>query len=292
MHHTTTLNGAGLGLRRELLPELLPDTGQPPPEGIGFLELAPENWMGLGGAAARRLRQLTERYAVVCHGLSLSLGGPRPLDVALLEGIRDFMDTHGIALYTEHLSWCGDEAGHLYDLLPLPFTEEAVRHVAGRIRQTQDILGRRIGVENTSTYLVAPGAEMDEAGFVSAVAIEADCLLHLDVNNLYVNGVNHGVDALTSLRAMPLERVAYLHVAGHYVEPDGLLVDTHGAEVIDPVWSLLATAYAHCGPVPTCLERDFNIPPLADLMPELARIRQLQRQAGPGAGAPIERRAA
>ena len=131
MHHTTTLNGAGLGLRRELLPELLPNTGQPP-QGIGFLELAPENWMGLGGSPARRLRQLTERYAVVCHGLSLSLGGPRPLDVALLEGIRDFMDTHGIALYTEHLSWCGDEAGHLYDLLPLPFTEEAVRHVAGQ----------------------------------------------------------------------------------------------------------------------------------------------------------------
>lgn len=273
------LHGAGLGLRRQLLPELLTARGVPVPEGIGFFELAPENWMGLEGRPARQLRQLTEGHAFACHGLSLSLGGPRPLDVALLHGIRDFMDTHGIALYTEHLSWCGDQAGHLYDLLPLPFTGEAVRHVAARIRQAQDILGRRIGVENTSTYLVPPGAEMDEAAFVTAVVREADCLLHLDVNNLHVNGVNHGADALACLDALPLDRVAYMHVAGHYVEPDGLLVDTHGAEVIDPVWALLQAAYERCGPIPTCLERDFNIPPLAELMPEVMRIRELQDQA-------------
>lgn len=271
---TSLLHGAGLGLRRELLPALEEQV----PEGIGFFELAPENWMGLGGRHARRLRQLTERHAFACHGLSLSLGGPRPLDVGLLEDIRGFMDTHGITLYTEHLSWCGDEAGHLYDLLPLPLTEEAVHHAATRIRQAQDVLGRRIGIENTSTYLVPPGAEMDEAAFVAAVVREADCLLHLDVNNVHVNSVNHGFDALAYLDALPLDRVVYMHVAGHYVEPDGLLVDTHGAEVIDPVWALLQAAYERCGPVPTCLERDFNIPPLAELMPELMRIRHLQQQ--------------
>lgn len=271
---TSSLHGAGLGLRRELLPALEEQV----PDGIGFFELAPENWMGLGGRHARRLRQLTERHAFACHGLSLSLGGPRPLDVGLLEDIRGFMDTHGITLYTEHLSWCGDEAGHLYDLLPLPLTEEAVHHAAKRIRQAQDVLGRRIGIENTSTYLVPPGAEMDEAAFVAAVVQEADCLLHLDVNNVHVNSVNHGFDALAYLDALPLDRVAYMHVAGHHVEPDGLLVDTHGAEVIDPVWSLLQAAYERCGPVPTCLERDFHIPPLAELMPELMRIRQLQQQ--------------
>ena len=277
----SVLQGAGLGLRRELLPELLLERGVQVPEGIGFFELAPENWMGLGGRPARQLRQLTERHAFACHGLSLSLGGPRSLDAALLEGIRVFMDTHGIALYTEHLSWCGDEAGHLYDLLPLPLTDEAVKHVAARIRQAQDVLGRRIGIENTSTYLVPPGAEMSEAAFVAAVVREADCLLHLDINNVHVNSVNHGFDALDYLDALPLDRVAYMHVAGHHMEPDGLLVDTHGADVIDPVWALLQAAYDRCGPVATCLERDFNIPPLAELMPEVMHIRHLQQQCRP-----------
>lgn len=276
---SSVLQGAGLGLRRELLPELLLEQGVQVPEGIGFFELAPENWMGLGGRPARQLRQLTERHAFACHGLSLSLGGPRPLDVALLEGIGVFMDTHGIALYTEHLSWCSDEAGHLYDLLPLPLTDEAVKHAAARIRQAQDVLGRRIGIENTSTYLVPPGSEMSEAAFVAAVVREADCLLHLDINNVHVNSVNHGFDALAYLNALPLDRVAYMHVAGHHVEPDGLLVDTHGADVIDPVWALLQAAYDRCGPVATCLERDFNIPPLAELMPEVMRIRHLQQQS-------------
>lgn len=274
-HPSFKVQGAGLGLRRTLLPDLLAQV----PDGIGFFEVAPENWMGLGGRPARQLRQLSERHAFACHGLSLSLGGPRPLDVALLGGIRAFMDTHGISLYTEHLSWCGDEAGHLYDLLPLPFTDEAVRHVAARIRQAQDILGRRIGVENTSTYLVPPGAQMDEAAFVNAVVREADCLLHLDVNNVHVNSVNHGFDAMACLLAMPLDRVAYVHVAGHCVEADGLLVDTHGAAVIDPVWALLRAAYERCGPVPTCLERDVNIPPLADLMHEVRHIARLQADA-------------
>lgn len=262
---------AGLGLRRELIDALLAESPAP----LSFLELAPENWLAMGGRSARQLEALAERYALVCHGLSLDLGGPRPLDETLLQRIRDFMSRYRVRLYTEHLSWCGDD-GHLYDLLPIPLTGDAVRWVAARIRRTQDILGQRIGIENASAYIIPPGAEMSEAEFVRAVVEEADCWLHLDVNNLYVNSRNFGFDALDYLHQLPLDRVCYVHVAGHYVEDDGLLIDTHGAEVVDPVWALLAEAYRHTGLVPTCLERDFNIPALAELLQELARIREIQ----------------
>lgn len=263
--------GAGLGFRRELIPAF--DAGVP--ASIAFFELAPENWAGLGGRAAKQLRRHTERFPFVCHGLSLSLGGPLPLDEGLLKTIRAFMAEHGMALYTEHLSWCSDD-GHLYDLLPIPFTEEAVRWTAARIRRTQDILGMRIGLENASYYVAPPGAEMGETEFINAVIAEADCLLHLDVNNIYVNSRNFGFDALDFMNALPLERTCYIHVAGHYTEPDGLLIDTHGAEVVDPVWSLLEAAYARTGPVPTCLERDFNIPDLAALTREVELIERIQ----------------
>lgn len=266
--------GAGLGFRRELIAALKDGV----PDAIDFFEIAPENWAGMGGRSARELRHFTERHPFVCHGLSLSLGGPGELDAVLLRRIRAFMAEHGIGLYTEHLSWCAD-AGHLYELLPIPCTEDAVRWTAARIRQAQDILGCRIGIENASYYLAPPGAEMSEAEFISAVVHEADCLLHLDVNNIYVNSCNFGFAALDFLHALPLERTCYVHVAGHYVEPDGLLVDTHGAAVIDPVWSLLAAAYQRIGgTVPTCLERDFNIPDLAPLTAEVEQIARLQAQ--------------
>jgi len=263
--------GAGLGFRRELLPEL--EAGVP--DAVQFFELAPENWAGMGGRSARQLRAFTERYPFVCHGLSLSVGGQRPLDTDLLLRTRDFMVTHGIGLYTEHLSWSND-AGQLYDLLPLPCTGEAVHWAAARIRQAQDVLGCRIGIENASRYVTPPGAEMDEASFIRAVVEEADCLLHLDVNNILVNARNFGFDPFDFLHALPLTRTCYIHVAGHHVEDDGLLIDTHGAPVIDPVWDLLAEAYRHTGPVPTCLERDFGFPPLAELAEEVARIARLQ----------------
>lgn len=265
------LLGAGLGFRRELISAL--DGGVPP--GIAFFELAPENWLDIGGRSARTLRRYTERFPFVCHGLSLSLGGPSPLDENLLRAIKRFMAEHGMSLYTEHLSWCSDD-GHLYDLLPIPFTEDAVRWTAARIRQAQDVLGMQIGLENASYYVAPPGAEMSEAEFINAVIAEADCLLHLDVNNLYVNSRNFGFDAQAFMAALPLERTCYLHVAGHFTEPDGLLIDTHGAEVIDPVWTLLEAAYARTGPLPTCLERDFNIPDLAVLTREVEVIERIQ----------------
>lgn len=268
-------HGAGLGFRRELIAPLKAGV----PEAIRFFEIAPENWAGMGGLSAKDLRHFTERYPFVCHGLSLSLGGPGPLDEALLRRIKSFMAEHGIALYTEHLSWCADDR-QLYDLLPIPLTEQAVKWTVERIRRAQDILGQRIGIENASYYVAPPGAEMSEAEFISAIVREADCLLHLDVNNIYVNSQNFGFDPLAFMHALPLERTGYVHVAGHYVEPDGLLIDTHGAEVIDPVWALLEAAYARIGgEVPTCLERDFNFPDFFRLTVEVEQIARLQAAA-------------
>ncbi|MHB8914780.1 MAG: HvfB family MNIO-type RiPP peptide maturase [Thiobacillus sp.] len=268
---SSRLTGAGLGFRRELLPALKTHV----PEAIQFFEIAPENWIDMGGAYGRALHSYTERYPFVLHGLSLSLGGPPPLDEMLLHKIRQFMDQHAISLYTEHLSYCSDD-GHLYDLLPIPFTAEAVSYVAARIRRAQDILERRIAIENASFYTNTPIAEMDEITFIRAVLDEADCDLHLDVNNVYVNSVNHRYDPAAFIRALPTERIVYMHVAGHYHEADDLIVDTHGADVIDPVWQLLDDAYRTHGVVPTLLERDFNFPPLEVLVSEVEHIAQIQ----------------
>ncbi|HBZ30037.1 MAG TPA: DUF692 domain-containing protein [Nitrosomonas nitrosa] len=270
------LTGAGLGFRRELIPALK----QHVPEVISFFEIAPENWIDIGGRPGRELCSFTERYPFVCHGLSLSIGGPLPLDEVLLHQIRQFLDQHQILLYTEHLSYCSDD-GHLYDLLPIPFTEEAVRYVAARIRRVQDILERRIALENASFYLRAPITEMDEVDFIRAVLTEADCDLHLDVNNVYVNSVNHAYDPIDFIRAMPTERIVYMHMAGHYNEAADLIIDTHGADVIDPVWTLLDETYHIHGIAPTLLERDFNIPPLSELIHEVERIAQIQTQHTP-----------
>ena len=267
--------GAGLGFRRELIETLKAGV----PESIRFFELAPENWAGMGGRSGKDLRHFTERHPFVCHGLSLSLGGSSPLDETLLRRIKAFMAEHGMGLYTEHLSWCSDDA-HLYDLLPIPFTGDAVRWVADRLRRAQDILEMKIGIENASYYVAPPGAEMSETEFIAAIVAEADCLLHLDVNNIYVNSRNFGFDPLEFMTALPLEKTCYIHVAGHYTEPDGLLVDTHGAEVIDPVWGLLEEAYRRTGPVPTCLERDTNIPELEELVGELKVIAEILRRTG------------
>jgi uncharacterized protein (UPF0276 family) len=229
----------------------------------------------MGGSRRRDLHHFAERRPLVAHGLSLILGGPTPLDELFLQRVKRFLDEYRIDLFTEHLSWCGDD-GHLYDLLPIPFTGDAVRHVAARIRRTQDILERRIAIENASYYVAPAIAELSEIEFIKAVLEEADCGLLLDVNNIYVNAINHGYPALDFLRALPAGRVWYLHVAGHYVEAPDLRVDTHGADVCEAVWSLLAAAYAHCGPAPTLLERDFNFPPRAELLGEIDRVRTLQ----------------
>lgn len=259
----------GLGLRRALLDDL----EQAPPGDIDFLECAPENWIGLGGMPGERLRGLSARYPLTCHGLSLSLGGSAPLDLDFVDRVGRFLDTHQVRLYSEHLSYCSDD-GHLYDLLPLPFTDEAVRHTAARIAQVQDRLGRRIAVENVSTYLT-PHAAMSELDFTLAVLEEADCDLLLDVNNVYVNAINHRFDPVEFIDGLPASRVVCLHVAGHYDEADDLKIDTHGSAVIDPVWALLAQARARFGPRPALLERDFNFPTYAELRGELQQMRRI-----------------
>lgn len=272
-NETFQISGAGLGFRRcmtESFTEV--DASQ-----VDFLEVAPENWMGLGGRFGKAFREYTERFPFVTHGLSLSLGGPSPLDLEFLGKLKTFIEVHNIRGYSEHLSYCTDE-GHLYDLMPIPFTEEAVKHVVGRIRQTQDILQQRIAIENVS-YYAAPGAEMSEMEFLRAVLQEADCDLLLDVNNIYVNSVNHGYDAAEFLAQIPGERISYIHVAGHYNEADDLIVDTHGADVVDPVWALLQQTYQQFGVKPTLLERDFNIPAMPELLTEVDQIRDYQTQA-------------
>ena len=265
------LQGVGLGLRRIHLDPL----AEAIPEPIRFLEIAPENWMRVGGRLGRLFRQLTESTPFSAHGLSLSLGSTDPLDVAFLKELKTFLNDHSILAYSEHLSYCSDQ-GHLYDLMPIPFTEEAAAHVARRIIETQEILERRIAIENVSYYL-APGQEMEEIDFLLRVLELADCDLLLDVNNVYVNSVNHRYSADAFLAKLPGSRITGLHIAGHYVEAEDLLIDTHGASPVAPVWSLLASAYDRFGVLPTLLERDFNIPPLKDLKPELDRIDQLQR---------------
>lgn len=265
------VDGAGLGLRRPLLSQFV----ESPPDAVDFYEIAPENWITLGGKYGRQFRAMTERFAFVCHGLSLSLGSTDALDENLVYAIKQFMATHQIKFYSEHLSYCSKD-GHLYDLMPIPFTAEAVRHVAQRIRRVQDILEQKIAIENVS-YYAAPGQEMAEIEFFNAVVAEADCEVLLDINNIYVNSVNHGYDAVDFLKAIPAQRVAYAHIAGHYQVAEDFLVDTHGAEIIDPVWQLLATAYELYGVFPTLLERDFNLPSVPELLAEVNTIKSLQQ---------------
>ncbi len=265
------VSGTGLGLRRQFIDELLDMTN---PE-IDFMEVAPENWMGLGGKYAKQFKAACDRFPMLCHGLSLSIGSPAPLDIDFLKQLKRFFEQHQILSYSEHLSFCSDD-GHLYDLMPIPFTDESVRYVSDRIKQVQDILERKLIIENVS-YYAAPGQQISEIDFTRQILEEADCDLLLDVNNVYVNSINHGYDAQTFINAMPTNRIAYLHIAGHYNEAEDLIVDTHGADIVDPVWQLLGHAYETHGIIPTLLERDFNIPSLSHLFNEMRTIREYQQ---------------
>ncbi len=265
------VSGGGLGLRRDLLNEL-----ETRPAEVSFVEAAPENWINIGGKVRERFDRLVAHYPLICHGLSLSLGGPTALDTSLLKQIKIFLDTHQARYYSEHLSACTG-TGHLYDLMPVPFTDDAVDYVAARIRQTQDILERKIAIENTSAYL-APGNEMPEIDFLNKTLESADCKLLLDVNNVYVNSVNFNFDPIAYLHSLSADRIAYCHIAGHSDEAEDLIVDTHGSDIIPPVWDLLDETYKRFGVIPTLLERDFNFPPFADLLKELRMINRYQQR--------------
>ncbi|MBO9493114.1 DUF692 domain-containing protein [Thalassotalea sp. G20_0] len=270
MKPVPSLSGAGLGLRREHLQSLAREV----PSSVQFLEVAPENWIKAPKQRRQLLEQILDQTPLVCHGLSLSLGSPTPLDMNLLHDIRTFLQTHQVVRYTEHLSYCSDQ-GHLYDLMPIPFTKAAAHYVADRIKQTQDFLGESVAVENVS-YYCAPGQQMPEIEFIHRVLELADCELLLDINNIFVNSVNHGYDADSFLRQLPTERISYGHIAGHYVEQPDLIIDSHGAPVRDDVWQLLGKAYQYHGVFPTLLERDFNIPTLDKLVEELDSIHRIQ----------------
>ena len=294
------LQGAGLGYRRDLADDFLNLSSN---NAIQFMEVAPENWVKMGGAARYKFDQAAERYPLAVHGLSLSLGGQAPLDRELLKNTKALMTQYNSTFFSEHLSYCECE-GHLYDLLPMPFTEEAVKHVAQRIRYVQDFLELQISLENTSYYLHSPTSTMNEVEFLNAIAQEADCGIHLDVNNIYVNGVNHGLlDPYVFLDQVDVKRVNYIHIAGHDEEHSAaqvvedlegesfnkikgayrhlpeLLIDTHGEAVKGTVWDLLEYAYQRLPAIPpTLLERDFNFPPFAELYSEVEHIAQLQQK--------------
>lgn len=265
------VHGSGLGFRRGTLMQELENNL---PDSIDFMEVAPENWIPMGKSLKKKLKGFSEQVPFVTHGLSLSIGGPSPLDTDFVKEVGKFIKEFDIRCYSEHLSYCSDD-GHLYDLLPIPFTAEAVHYVADRIRTVQDILEQRIAMENVSFYAM-PSTELSEIEFVNAVISEADCDFHIDINNIYVNSVNHGYDAKAFLKQLPGERIVYAHIAGHYNEADDLIVDTHGADIIESVWDLLDVAYQEFGVFPTLVERDFNIPPLQELIKEVEKVREYQ----------------
>lgn len=264
--------GAGLGFRREMLKELSPTL----PSEVDFWEVAPENWIPLGGKYQEQFQQASSQAPFTTHGLSLSIGSSDKLDVEFVKTVKRFLDANNIALYSEHLSFCSGN-GHMYDLMPIPFTEDAIKHVVSRIVQVQDIIERPLVLENVS-YYIAPGQEMDELEFIKSILKESGCQMLLDVNNVYVNSINHKYDAKAFINGLPSDKIVYGHIAGHYDEAEDLKVDTHGADVIEPVWDLLEHAYLTHGVFPTLLERDFNIPPLSELLAEVKKIKQIQEK--------------
>ncbi len=262
----------GIGFRKDFAEELLNGSSLSP----SFLEVAPENWMGIGGYWKKIFRKALEKYPLFAHGLSLSIGSPDPLDINFLKEVKQFLDETNAQIYSEHLSYSKCDNAHLYDLLPIPFTKDAIHHVSQRIREVQGILERKIAIEIVSYYTpVAP--EMEEVDFINAILKEADCQLLLDVNNIYVNGFNHQYDPYPFIDKLPMERVAYIHMAGHTQVSDDLIIDTHGEPIIDPVYQLFEyTMRKLHRDVPVLLERDFNIPELDEMQQEMERLQTIK----------------
>ncbi|MCK4750871.1 MAG: DUF692 domain-containing protein [Bacteroidales bacterium] len=265
------MNGkVGIGLRRDIADEILESKELSP----DFLEFAPENWMGIGGYWKRILKEAVKKYPFTCHGLSLSLGSPEELDWDFIRELKAFLDENQVEIFSEHLSYTKSHNAHLYDLLPIPFRKDAVDHVVDRIKRVQETLERPLAIENVS-YYTPVAAEMTEIEFVSEIVEKADCKLLLDVNNVYVNAFNHKYDAKEYIGQLPLDRVAYIHMAGHeQVEPD-LIIDTHGQPIIDPVYELFEWTIQRMDPVPVLLERDYNFNELEQLQSELTHLRSI-----------------
>lgn len=267
--------GFGLGLRTRHYAEFLAG-----PQPVDWLEIISENYMVQGGKPLAMLDRIRQDYPIVMHGVSMSLGAMQPLDMDYLESLKAFAQRVEPAWISDHLCWTGVQGKNLHDLMPLPYTEEALKHVVGQIRQVQDVLERRFVVENVSSYISYADSTMSEWEFLHAVAEEADCLLLLDVNNVYVSSVNHGFDALEYLNGIPAQRVQQMHLAGHSRQQN-IIIDTHDAPICDEVFDLYAHACRRFGVVSSMVERDDDIPPLPELLEELQRVRQVAAQALP-----------
>lgn len=280
------ISGFGLGLRPQHFSDILaapqPDGDDGP--GLDWFEIISENFMAVGGRPMANLMAVRERYPLAMHGVSLSIGGPDPLDREYLSSLKSLADRIDPAVISDHLCWTGAHGINLHDLLPLPLTEETLDHVAARVREVQDLLGRRIALENASTYVTFSADSLTEWDFLAELTRRADCDLLLDVNNVYVSAFNHGFDADAYLAGIPAERVRQIHLAGHENNGDHI-VDTHDAPVADAVWDLYRKAVRCFGTVPTMIERDADIPPFADLVAELGAARRLAAgvMAGPAA---------
>lgn len=263
--------GIGLGFRRDIHKKLLelPDEKKP-----AFVELAPENWMNFGGYWKQVLDRIIEEYPILSHGLSLSIGSPDDLDYSFLDKLKKFFNDVPVQIYSEHLSYSKVDNAHLYDLLPIPFREDAVNHLVNRIDEVQNYLGRKIALENVS-YYTPLGAEMSESEFISQVINKSGCNLLLDVNNVYVNAFNHNYDAKSFINSLPLDKVVYIHIAGHTKVSEDTIIDTHGNPIIDPVYDLFEWTIQKLEPVPVLLERDFNFPKIDELLGEVDRLQRI-----------------
>ena len=287
-----SVSGVGLGLRWDFVDELLATKPH-----VDFLEVSPENYLGRGGYYDEALERARELWPIVTHGLTMSLGGTDPLRPEYLAGVASFLDRVKSPWHSDHLCFSTFDGVVLHDLLPIPFKKEEVVRIADRIKRAQDALGRPMAIENVSSYMHPGKREMSEAEFIARVCEAADCGLMLDVNNAYVNATNFGFDVDEWMRTVPLERVVQMHVAGHdwFSEgtwetsasaPNGaaereqmLIVDTHGADCCDDVLALLERTLERTGPVPVLLERDQAIPPLEQLLAEVAKVKAIWTRA-------------
>ena len=264
----------GIGYRRAFSKEFLTSDAIKP----DFIEVAPENWMGLGGFWKQEFLKVLDKYPLFCHGLSLSVGSPEGIDVAFVKEIKDFLDTHNVKLYSEHLTFSKVGNAHLYDLLPIPFTKKTADRVVENIKKTQDLLERELVLENASYYTVLE-AEIKEVDFINYIIEKSACSLLLDVNNVYVNAFNHKYNAKDFISNLNLQKVEYIHMAGHKKINEDLIIDTHGAEIIDPVFDLFAFTMRQLKKdLPVLLERDFNIPELSFLQEEINQIKDIKRK--------------
>ena len=268
-----TLEGFGLGLRPQHFPEILGDDPIST-DGVDWFEILSENFIDVGGPPMRSMMAVRERFPIVMHGVSMSIGSTDPLDMEYLQGLKALADKVQPVLISDHLCWTGAHGVNMHDLLPLPMIEETVDHVATRVRQVQDVLGRRLMLENTSTYVTFEEDEMMEWEFISEICACADCDILLDVNNIYVSAFNHGFSADAYLAGIPKARVKQIHLAGHEHNGDHI-IDTHDEPIPKDVLDLYAKAIHRLGHIPTMIERDANIPPFAELVRELQGVRRI-----------------